>query len=233
MFRRIHALVAGLCLALIPLSATAQENFGAILQALPGPVPVASSPSCLASGSDVASGADAAFLAGYARPFDADAGQAVLDYLAIAIAAAPAAAVAPPGPADFGGQTPTEALTQAYNSLGLDPTNALDVAALYVFLAWAAQQGDVSALAALHADQLAPVKTQMAGGELRCAFLSSMKDNLAAQRNQMIALSGLLIDGMESHSRSNTLDSLAVDARKVFADQTDGLRLTSRGFVLP
>ena len=49
----------------------------------------------------------------------------------------------------------------------------------------------------------------------------------------MIALTGLLIDGMESHSRSDTLDSLAADARKVFGDQTDGLRLTTRGFVMP
>ena len=233
MFRRTHAFVAGLCLALIPLSATAEENFGAILQALPGPVPIVTSPSCLTGGADAEAGADPAFLALYTTPFDEAAGKAVLAYLDSAIAAAPGSAVAPPGPDDFGDLTPTQAFTQGYSRLGLDPTNALDVAALYVFVAWAAQQGDVSALASLYDAELAPMKTQMVGGELRCAFLFNMKDNLAAQRNQMIALSGLLIDGMESHSRSDTLDSLAVDARKVFGDQTGGLRLTPRGLVMP
>ena len=233
MFRRTFARVAGLCLALNPLAATAEENFGAILQALPGPVPVVTSPSCLTGGADAEAGADPAFLAEYTIPFDEEAGKAVLAYLDNAIAAAPGSAVVPPGPDDFGGLTPVEAFTQGYSRLGLDPTNALDVASLYVFAAWAAQQGEVSALASLYDAQLTPVKTQMVGGELRCAFLFSVKDDLADQRNQMIALTGLLIDGMESHSRSDTLDSLAVDARKVFGDQTDGLRLTTRGFVMP
>ena len=233
MFRRTFARVAGLCLALNPLAATAEENFGVILQALPGPVPVASAPSCLASGADAAAGADPEFLAGYARPFDADAGDAVLAYLSSAIAAAPASAVAPPGPADFGGQTPTEAFTQAYSSLGLDAANALDVAALYLIVAWAAQEGEISVISSLEADQLEAVKTQLVGGDLRCAFLFSVKEDLATQRDQMIALTGLLIDGMESHSRSGTLDGLAVDARRVFGDQIDGLILTRRGFVMP
>lgn len=225
--------VVGLCLALFPLASAAEENYGAILQALPGPVPIVTSPSCLAGGAATAKGADPAFLAEYSVPFDDAAGKAVLAYLDRAIAAAPGSAVAPPGPDDFEGLPPVEAFTQGYSRLGLDPTNALDVAALYVFAAWAAQQGDVSALASLYDAQLAPVKTQMIGGELRCAFLFSVKDDLAAQRNQMIALTGLLIDGLESHSRSDTLESLAVDARKVFGDQTGGLRLTPRGLVLP
>jgi hypothetical protein len=233
MLRRTHPFVAGLCLALIPLAATAEENFGAILQALPGPVPVVTSPSCLTDGADAEAVADPAFLAEYAIPFDEEAGKAVLAYLDSAIAAAPGSAVAPPGPDDFQGQTPTQAFTKAYSKLGLDPTNVLDVATLYLAAAWAAQKGEVSALVSLDANRLAAVKAQLVGGEQRCAFLIGVKDDLAAQRNQMIALTGILIDGMESHSRSDTLDALAADARKVFADQTDGLRLTERGFVSP
>ncbi len=230
---RMLSPVVGLCLGLIPLASAAEEDYGAILRALPGPVPVVTSPSCLTGGADAAAGADPAFLAEYTIPFDEEAGKDVLAYLDKAIAAAPGSAVAPPGADDFEGLPPIEAFTQGYNRLGLDPTNALDVATLYVFSAWAAQQGDVSALASLYDAQLAPVKTQMVGGELRCAFLFSVKDDLAAQRNQMIALTGVLIDGLESHSRSDTLESLAVDARKVFGDQTGGLRLTPRGLVLP
>jgi hypothetical protein len=233
MFCRTHALVAGLCLTLVPFASTAEENYGAILQKLPGPVPVVTSPSCLTGGTDAEAGADPAFLAEYTRPFDEDAGKAVLAYLESAIAAAPGSAVAPPGPDDFEGQTATQAFTQAYSSLGLDPANVLDVATLYLSVAWAAQKGEISALMSLDANRLAAVKAQLVGGELRCAFLNGVKDDLAAQRNQMIALTGILIDGMESHSRSDTLDALAADARKVFADQTDGLHLTERGFVSP
>jgi hypothetical protein len=224
MSRRMQSLVASLCLALIPQASAAEENYGAILQALPGPVPVASSPSCLTVGADAEAGADPALLAGYATPFDEAAGKAVLAYLDSAIAAAPGSAVAPPGPADFQGQTPTEAFTQAYSSLGLDPANALDVAALYLVVAWAAQKGDLSVIVLLEADQMAAVKTQLVAGELRCAFLFSVKDDLAAQRNQMMAL---------THSRSGTLDGLAADAHNLFADQIDGLLLTNRGFVTP
>ncbi len=233
MSRRMQSLVAGLCLALIPQASAAEENYGAILRALPGPVPVATSPSCLTAGADAEAGADPSLLAGYETPFDEAAGKAVLAYLDSAIAAAPGSAVAPPGPDDFVGLTPTQAFTQAYSSFGLDPANALDVAALYLVVAWAAQKGDLSVIVLLEADQMAAVKTQLVAGELRCAYLFSVKDDLAKQRNQMIALTGLLIDGMESHSRSGALDDLAAAARDVFGDQIDGLLLTERGFGTP
>ena len=233
MSRKTLSLVVGLCLGLIPLPSAAEENYGAILQALPGPVPVVTSPSCLTGGAATDKGADPAFLAEYSRPFDDQAGKAVVAYLNSAVAAAPGSAVAPVGPDDFDGRTPTEAFAFWYASLGLDPANALDVAALYLMMAWAAQEDQISVLVSLNSYRVAAVKAQLIRAEQRCAFLLSAKDDLAAQRNQMIALTGILIDGMESHSRSDTLESFAADARKLFNDQIGGLLLIERGFVTP
>jgi hypothetical protein len=233
MSRKVLSLAVGLCLALIPLASAAEENYGAILQALPDPVPVVTSSSCLTGGADAPAVADPAFLALYSRPFDDDAGKAVVAYLNSAIAAAPGSAVAPLGPADFDGQTPSQAFALWYSSLGLDPANVLDVAALYLMMAWAAQEDQMSVLVSLNSYRVAAVKAQLIGAEQRCAFLLNAKEDLAAYRNQMIALTGILIDGMESHSRSDTLESFAAAARGVFDDQIGGLLLIERGFVTP
>lgn len=230
---RLCVWLAGLMFALAAptLAEDATASYPRLLDNLPGPVPVVTASSCLAGASD--DGGSAELLDRYTVVFDAAAAQDVLRRIEVLVDAVPTANVPPISAADLGSDSPEISLAKDFRSLGLDPDNALDAAVVYLSVIAIAQSGDLAPLSADGRAIMSVVRAQVIGGEMRCFSLGALGPDLAAARNEMVALTILLMHAIEAQSLQGGVEPLGSVVKKVFGDQISGLTLGPKGFVAP
>lgn len=202
----------------------------AAVAALPDRLPLVTTPACLAGAVDAPPvEVDAETLSRYRIAFDEAAASDALDRVARLME--PASGIDPPRAEDLLPDSPAVGISRSYNEFGLDPADVLDVAAFYLLVIWVAQEGDEALVASDPTGILVVLRRQLLAAELRCFVLGKEADDLAATRNEMIALTGLLVEAFEVQGRAGTPDKLGAPLRASLGRQIQGLRLTEAGFV--